>query len=313
MQRRGWGRVVRRALVWVWLVAGCAGSDDALNMDGFPTREYILAGQTGSLIPNCGVAPLSQEQLAVPIGDALAVLYTSGCPEVSTARLGVTGPDAQNLGVRLEPLGTSGVYLVRVDESLAAGDYQLELPDQASRTLSVAEAAAALPVRLGTIAALPQGSPCDSDVSFEWALDPDALAYAALLRLWVRVDGGVEQLWVDYGALLVDEDTGVAELRLPRCGTSDCLLDGTHRIQMRAEVAGESADPERLEASFALACDEPATTGAANEDASSSEGCSLGVRKGPEPPSFVVLGALLAFGRRVRRRVVGSPPSERSR
>jgi len=299
MQRRGRGVSVRRAIVGAWLATGC-GSSDQDNSDVLGPREYIFAGQTGSLVPSCGVAPLSQGQLAVPIGDALAVLYTSGCPEVSAARLGVVGPDARGVPVRLEPLDASGVYLVRVDESLSAGDYQLELPDQSPSTLSVADAAASLPVSLGSISALPQSSPCGSDVSFEWALDADALAHAPLLRLWVRVDGGVEQLWVDYGALEVEQDTGVAQLDLPRCGSSGCLLDGSHRIQMRAEVAGESADPAPLGASFELACADPATTDDASGNA--SEGCSMGGAPRPEPSGLHLLGAIWFVRRWLRRR-----------
>jgi hypothetical protein len=265
-------------------------------------------------VPSCGVAPLSQEHLAVPVGDTLAVLYTSGCPEVGTAGLGVVGPDARPVAVRLEPLGTSGVYLVRVDESLSAGDYELELPDQSSSTLSVADAAASLPVSLGSISARPESSPCGSDVMFEWALDADALAHAPLLRLWVRVDGGREQLWVDYGALLVDEDTGIAELRLPRCGPPGCLLDGVHDLQMRAEVAGESANPEPLQASFELSCPGLATTSDSMPAASEGEACSLGVRARPKSSAFAILGLVtLALRRWTRRRGVALPASERSR
>ena len=89
---------MRRAVLGAWLAAGCASSDqDALYTGGFPPREYIFAGQTGSLVPSGGVAPLSQEQLAVPMGDALAVLYTSGCPELSAARLSVVGPGARGV------------------------------------------------------------------------------------------------------------------------------------------------------------------------------------------------------------------------
>ena len=307
---------MRRAVLGAWLATGCASSDEDAGSYGFPPRDYIFAGQTGSLVPNCGVAPLSQEHLAVPVGDALAVLYTSGCPEVGTAGLSVVGPDARGVPVRLEPLDASGVYLVRVDESLSEGDYELELPERPSTSLSVADAPASLPVSLGTISALPQSSPCGSDVTFEWALDPDALAHAPLLRLWIRVDGSTEQLWVDYGALQVDEETGLAQLRLPRCGPASCLLDGRHEVQMRAEVAGESADPEPLGASFDLLCPDSMTTSGpssgASASASASEGCSLGAMERSTPPVFILSGAVLVFRRWARRRVVALPGSERS-
>lgn len=311
MQRRGRARAVGRAVLLGWLLAGCAdldGRDDA-GLSGPP--EYIFAGQTGSLVPSCGLAPLTQGQLAVPQGDTLAVLYTSGCPELSVAALSVVGADARGVPVRLEPLGEPDVYLVRVDESLAAGDYQLELPERASSTLSVGDAEASLPVSLGSISALPQSSPCGSDVSFEWALDADVLAHAPLLRVWVRIDGGREQLWVDYGALSVDAGTGVAELRLPRCGTFLCLSDGSHRLEMRAEVAGEGAQPEPLEASFVLSCGEPATTSAQAADTSSSEAsCSLGASTRPKPSDLALLGAALLSSRwRRRRRVLSTERS----
>lgn len=311
MQRRAWGRWVRRAVIGAWLAAGCASSDENADV-GFLPREYILAGQTGSLVPSCGVAPLSQEQLAVPVGDALAVFYASGCPEVNAAALSLVGPDARALPVRLEPLGTSSVYLVRVDESLSAGDYQLELPDGASSTLSVAEEAASLPLRLGSISARPQSNPCGEDVSFEWVLDADVRAHAPLLRVWVRVDGGQEQLWIDYGALQLDEDTEVAPLRLPRCSSLGCLLEGEHRLQVRAEIAGEPTELEPLATSFELACEGAQTLGVPSSDYGSSEGCSLGLARRPNASVFLLLGGALALRRWLRRRVAALPRSERS-
>lgn len=78
------------------------------------------------------------------------------------------------------------------------------------------------------------------------------MAYAPLLRLWVRVDGGPEQLWVEYGAL--ELEGGVGRLRLPRCGTAGCLTAGPHQLVARAEIAGETLSIERAQADFDVPC-----------------------------------------------------------
>lgn len=220
----------------------------------------------------------------------------------------VTGPDTRAVGVRLEPLAGSGVYLVRADASVAAGDYRLELPDASSSTLAVADAAAPLPAALGALEAVVTSNLC-GDVTFEWTLEPEVLAHAALLRLSVRIDGGPEQLWIDYGALEVDAETAVARLRLPRCGVSGCLADGVHELEVQAEIAGEATQPEPLGVTFELSCGEARASSLAEDDASTSA-CSTSSsgRAGRAPLGAMICAWLYGFRQLGRRRARARSP-----
>ena len=80
-QRRG-------GTTWAWLLAsvvlgaGCASADNGdSGASSIVPTGYKLGGQTGSLVPDCGLAPLSAEGRSVPAGEALAVLYAGACPE----------------------------------------------------------------------------------------------------------------------------------------------------------------------------------------------------------------------------------------
>src|SRR5689334_18764371 len=102
----------------VLLGCGAADLDEAIGVE--PGDDY-LGGQTGSLIPGCGLAPLSSAGSAVPAGDSLAVLYTRDCSgrERMLALQGAPG-----VALQLVPLDRGDVFLVRADHSLSGGDYQ---------------------------------------------------------------------------------------------------------------------------------------------------------------------------------------------
>jgi hypothetical protein len=284
-------------------VTGCAGEDSNNESAPSPPKEWILNGQTGSLVPNCGVAPLSEAGLAVPSGDALAVLYTVGCPEDGTPEVAVTGPDALPVGVTLEPLEGTGVYLVRADQSLSSGAHQLELPDSSSSTIAVGESASPLPTQLGRLRPIEGSLECEP-VRFEWALPPEALAHAPLMRLWLRVDGGPEQLWVDYGALEIEmaaDDRAI--LILPPCVLeAGCLYPGVHALELRVELAGESLQPEPLRTSFEVDCPGALSS---NEDVESPLACSAAGTARTTPWSGISLfwiSSLAMFSRRLMAR-----------
>src|SRR6185503_4615802 len=129
---RWWGPIRGAGLVGtlVALVA-CGSADDDANNDSQAIAtgpDYQLGGQTGSLVPGCGVAPLSAAGSSVPAGDALAVLYAGECPEQAVAeQLSLAGLGANGVVLELVPLEGKAVFLVRADHSLASGDYQLGL------------------------------------------------------------------------------------------------------------------------------------------------------------------------------------------
>src|SRR5688572_15762837 len=134
-------------------------------------------------------------------------------------------------------------------------------------------------MQLGELRPVASPVDCPDSLAFELRLSPEAQAYAPLLRWLVRVDGGVEQLWVDYGALELDAlDAERATLRLPRCGPSRCLDDGVHDLSVRAELAGETLASAELAVGFDVPC-AAASSGSAAAPANASEsdsGCSFG-------------------------------------
>jgi hypothetical protein len=277
--KHGTTMVVGALLSVLVLLFGC-GSDDSNNDSlgaGGSGGGWYLAGQTGSLIPACGVAPLIAEGRSLPAGDALAILYTSGCPELEAlASVARDGVDGGTVAVELVPLGdVSGTYLVRAGQSVDAGDYQLTYGQNQSAELHVEEEAPAPPRSVGPLRFLPSDEVCPSELRFELALDQSALAYAPLSRLLVSVDHGEEQLWVDYGALPVETGTDGSRgvLELPRCGPTDCLPHGGHELYMRVEIAGEQLVPEPLVLSFSVNCPPPSTADSSGE--SSDASCSI--------------------------------------
>ena len=244
-----------------FILCGCGDDDSDRSAIGSPD-DHFFGGQTGSLIPGCGVAPLSEEGLGVPSGDALAVLYTGGCSEPeAVARLAREGSDNDSVAVELVPLNDRGTYLVRAAESVSAGDYQLSYGQGAGSNLRVAEETPALPLRAGSLRLAPGEASCPEQLRFELELELDAaaLAYAPLARFMVRIDGGVEQLWIDYGALPIESGAEGSRgvLELPRCGTRSCLDHGSHFLELRMEIAGEDASTAPLELDFVVDCPAP--------------------------------------------------------
>jgi hypothetical protein len=258
--------------------------------------DYLLGGQTGSLIPTCGVAPLSASGYAVPRGDAVAVLYGSGCPEaLAASRVALTGPDARPVAILLESL-EDGVYLVRAAESLEGGEYGLAVSGESQGTLAVDDEAAGLPLQIGSITVTPGVRDCLADVRFEVELSAEALAHAPLLRWLVRVDGSDWQVWADYGALELTStpEGGRGELALPRCGPAGCLPEGSHGLDIRAEVAGESLPSEATSVAFDIECAASSPT---------EDGCSAAAPARSRGTGFAALFAALtvAAGMALRR------------
>jgi len=284
---------------WTWIgtllvaagLLGCAaGEMDNAGTDIDPAGH--LGGQTGSLIPGCGLSPLSAAGNAVPAGDALGVLYTRDCPgqEQMLALQGVSG-----VALELVPLDRGNVFLVRADQSLSGGDYQLELGNGSSGELHVEPEASELPMKLG---ALRLAAPaCPDPLRFELTLDEAMLAYAPLTKFEISIDGHPPELWIDYGALPIEDgpDGKYGVLELPRCGARSCL-SGAHSLELRAEIAGESEQPGPTSSSFDLPCLD------ASPDTSPST-CSLGTMASSRSANAwlsVALGLLLC--RRRRRR-----------
>lgn len=260
MSRYGWWITLGRAVLAGALLAGCAfQSDDTADLAG-PSPDSMLGGQTGSLIPSCGVAPLSAQGRSVPSGDAIGILYAGACPEdITSERVALTTAGGLGVGVELEPLGIPGVYLIRTDQDLEAGDYGFSLQGEAPSSLSVSDAAPAPPQSLGPLRALPNDLTCPDSLRFALELDEALLAYAPLLRLSIRVDELPLQPWIDYGALEIEATADGARgvIEVPRCGKFGCLDTGNHSLELSAEVASQATDPQAADVDFVLSCPLP--------------------------------------------------------
>lgn len=291
------GQAIKGALLAVVTFFGCSQP----FADEYPSQsdDYEFGGQTGSLVPGCGVAPLSESGQALPASDALAVVYTSECPALAVQDLiSVSAPDASSVNVELEPLGDTGVYLIRAGAMLDAGDYQIEVGDSAVSRLLLTPEVSPLPTRLGTLQAI-ETSACAEFFELELTLDAATLAYLPLLRLYARVDGGFEQLLVDYGALEVREGSSVGLLRVPRCG-GVCLPGGEHLLEVRGVIAGEEVDIPVVAGTFVNDCEDPPAP------SDSSPSCSVSRGRGDGRGLLVMLcawgWAALRRARRLTRR-----------
>jgi hypothetical protein len=243
---------------------GCS-ADDADHDTAIDPGGDHLGGQSGSLIPGCGLAPLSAAGNGVPAGDALGVLYTSDCPgrEQMLALQGASG-----VALELVPLDRRDVFLVRTDQSLSGGDYQLELGN-GSAGVHVEPEPVELPMKLAGLRAVPAEAACPDSLRFELPLDEALLAYAPLAKFELSIDGHLPELWIDYGALPIEDgpDGEYGVLELPRCGAGSCL-SGAHSLVLQAEIAGETQQPAAAHATFDAGCVD------ANSDTPSA--CSLG-------------------------------------
>ena len=296
IERRWWGAIRNAGLVGALVSVVACGSFDEKDNAAAVTGplDYQLGGQTGSLVPGCGVAPLSAAGSSVPAGDALAILYAGDCPEQAVAeQLALVGQGAAGVTLELVPLGATSVFLVRADQSLAGGDYQLALGTGSTSDLRVDDEARAVPRSLGLLEFLPTDAACADQLQFQLTLAEAALAYAPLSRFDVSVDGSEQQLWVDYGALPISSSPEGSRglLELPRCGSRGCLEGGPHRLQLRAHIAGETLQPEPLELTFDVQC--PRTRAGVEPDA----GCSLSRSRSPKstPSAVWALSSCLSW------------------
>lgn len=254
----GW-RVVAAwvAAVVALALAGCSASSpaEAGALSG-RTPTPIMGGQTGSLVPRCGVAAVADSLAQAPEGDVAYVVYTEGCPDaLATGAFGLRDGNLDDVELQFEPIG-DGVYAARAPSGLNAGQYSVVAPSNTTSAGATLEVTAArdLPVTLGTLRQV--GVSCGVS-EWELELSDEALAYAPLTQLTVRVDSLPELVWVEYGEL--DVVDGKVSLDIASCAWSPCLVTGTHSLVVEAEIAGEIAAPEPLVTQLQLDCSRTAS------------------------------------------------------
>jgi MYXO-CTERM domain-containing protein len=321
-ERRGQdGGVLRLARLALLVLAGCASAEDgAADAPGLSGNGWTgLGGQTGSLMPTCGLAPLARNR-GVPSSAAGIVVYTTACGASADGELGLFGADGSPVPVQTQPLG-NGAVLITPQNVLPPGNYVLgrrapsadagavELdggldadagiepiggrdavaPTVQGEPLSVL-APSAPPARLGELHQL--GGVCGS--LLELALDPGIEPYLPSLALDLRVGDAPAQRVVDFGTLAVSA-TGTAQIAIPR---ELLTTGGPYTITLQGVLAGDAAaiEPATLEVECFY------VPRASMPDAGDGGGC--GVMGGGPPTSTRApwLLATLAFLRWRRRR-----------
>ena len=279
------------------LLAGCGSSTSASDGSANGSGGNYTGGQTGSLMPSCGIARLSQEGDSVPSGEQAFVFDTRGC--TSTLQLSdivITNAGGEQVAVEAQALD-DGVYLIKGAALLPEGEYDVTLPagvPMQEATIAVAEPAP-LPSQVGQLQPVDQ-----SCANSRFTLQPDAalLPYLPLVQFAYRVDGGPLRAIGDYGAL--GSAQGSLLIFIEHCSGAGCLPTGTHELSVTATIAGETLQPDPAMVMFEIECN-AVQSGAGG---SNNTGCTVrsNRRVGCRGPSLLVLvGLCLGAARRYRR------------
>ena len=194
------------------------------------SREYAESpsprgGQTGSLRP-CDTPVEASPTL--PAGDA-AFIFHGGCPAPEAFTL--TDAEGNPLDFELETL-ENDVILLRAEQALTPGIYNVSTPDGSQASVTVAPAAP-LPTKLGTLADI--SANCSALLRLD--LDPAMLPYLPLVKLEYSVDGGPRRVWFEYGTVVLED--GYAYL-------APSGVESGSRVTVFVSIAGETsaAEPE---------------------------------------------------------------------
>jgi hypothetical protein len=279
------------------LLCSCASSSDEGAYVGPGVNPWVAGGQTGALIPDCGLTPAAADGDSIPGGDSGIVLYTDKCVGFAAAELELHDQDGMMVAFDLEPL-PGGAVLLRPKSPLPAGIYSVNVAGTKMEAM-VAEEPAELPMRLGTLRAPPP----QCGASAELELDPAVLEYLPQLKLSLSIDGEPETTWFDYGELMVQD--GRASIGLESCGSVRCLPDGEHTLRVTGELAGELGTLAPVEVTVETRCLADSQSGG-NDSGSGSDaaiGCGLsGAGRKPASGHGLLLSAMVAGVLALRRR-----------
>lgn len=311
------GQGGRLLLLALFALAGCGSAEDGGGKPGLPAGWIGTGGQTGSLMPVCGLAPVARER-GVPSSAAGIVVYTNACGALPRGELALFDAEGHPVPVQTQPLG-DGVVLVTPQTGLSPGSYVLGRgtmtadaggdagfdsdADAGVGPIVVADAGAPRvqgevlsvlapsppPARLGELHQV--GGSCGT--LLDLVLDPGIEPHLSSLALELRVGGSAPRRLVAFGTLEVTA-TGTARIAIPR----DLLpADGPYLVTLEAVLAGDAVaiEPATLE----LECGTVAAESAAHEDS----GCGV-KRAGLQSPAGAawLLAALAILRRRRRRR-----------
>jgi hypothetical protein len=245
------------------LLASC-GNDESGEARG---GGWTWGGQTGSLMPVCGVSPASVER-GVPASAPGLVLLPSACDDPSALdALAVRDASGQPVAFQLQRL-PGGEVLVVFSNGLMPGRYTVGVPqtsdedggfdplpmpdggiiigmEPAAQTVEVKETTPP-PTGFGTIDRI--GGECGA--TLQLSPDSSVLPYLGQLSIEAQIDGGmIHTLYVTGTLKLVN---GVARVELPRYELAQ-LEYGTHEARVTVRLAGQSVPLE----TFVLTLDAP--------------------------------------------------------
>jgi hypothetical protein len=306
--------MVAASLLALSLFAGCASSeDDSGSASG--CGDWCFGGQTGSLVPACGVTPNAISR-GVPASAAGIVVSSEPCGDARLFdALTVRDASGQPIPFSAEPL-PNGELLIHPQNGFAPGVYTVSVqaggddedagvesnadaggPVGATfwqQTVSV-EASMPLPQSFGTVGREQYG--CRTLLE----LRPEAtvLPYLGLISVDIQVNTGAARTWIATGTMKLEN--GVTRVELPG-DLLGGLLDGEHTLHITVRLAGEAAPLESFMMTLSLPCEGSGDTYyAADEEAG---GCSAITPGGATAHESSACGAfvLIAFALRKRRR-----------
>lgn len=226
-------------------IVGCAADSGSTSADLPGTTS---GGQTGSLIPSCGLAPNAVRAPQSLQGGGV-VFFPMGCPgEFDPQSLQLRAEDGMIVPSEVEELDT-GAVVVRASAPLEPGGYTVVGEGVETEEVQLVDSEPA-PSTLGLLNWTGNGCPG----TFELELDEGLAAYSSQLSVSVSVDGGPWVTWFDYGTLETDGD--VALITLPDC-LGGCRSPGQHTVEVQGQLVGQDEPLPVVETSFTQRC--PAT------------------------------------------------------
>jgi MYXO-CTERM domain-containing protein len=326
-----WLRWAGATALAVTLAACGAESDDgsASNMSFVPRPWIDEGGQTGSLMPACGLSAAAIDN-GVPASAPGVVLRTDACNDPNAFdELTVRDASGQPVAFSLVRL-PDGSLLINFEGGLTPGRYSIDIgadlsdggvpldedgglesdasiapaqPDAGmleapADTIDVAEQLPP-PQRFGTIERL--GGECNAVITFV----PDAavLPFLSVLTVDLQIDDGPIEPLVRPGALPVKN--GVAAVRLPT-ERIDRTGAGYHTLRIVTRIAGASAPLETFLMSVQVPCGYTTSSDVGRPAYEADDGrcavSAIGSSSGSRASGVLLVGVALYALRRRRRR-----------
>jgi len=280
--------------------------------------DWVYGGQTGALMPHCGLTPASLQH-GVPASAPGLVLDLASCGNPSAFdNLAVRDELGQPVGFNLARLPdgsllvsitgglTPGNYTIGIEPDLVSdedagsdGDASVPMMDQElQQPQSVEVETAARPTRFGEVSRV--NGECGA--LLELIPDQAVLPFAGVLAIDMQIDRGPVQLLVEVGTFKLTG--GVMRVGLPP-NELELLGDGEHELQVTARIAGENAPLETFLLTLSVPCggsDE--YPDAAYYESDDSEACGVGAVGSANDgvPAMTTCALLMLYALRKRRR-----------